>query len=94
MIGAGLLTTFGFMPVRCFMKGERARYGILLMGMAALLVFGTWGWTYAANAVNDASVYNALHAALVVYGIAFGILILGGAFAYFVFTFFRSDENR
>jgi hypothetical protein len=62
--------------------------------MAALLILGTWGWTAAANAVINAPEYNAALAALAVYGIAFAFLIVGGAFAYAVFTLFRSNASR
>ena len=61
-----------------------ARIAVLLMGMAALLVLGTWGWTEAANAVIRAPQYNPVLAVLAVYGVAFGILILGGAFMFLV----------
>ena len=60
------------------------RIGILLLGMAVILILGTWGWTTAANAVNDAGEVHPAVAALVVYGIGVLVLIVGFLFPYAV----------
>jgi uncharacterized membrane protein YidH (DUF202 family) len=61
------------------------RIGVLLVGMAVLLGVGTWGWTEAANAVLGADRFKPMLAVLVVYGVAFLILIIGTGFTYMVF---------
>ena len=66
-----------------------ARIGILLLGLAAMLVLGTWGWTELANAVYRAGA-NDVAVALTVYGVP--LLIMGVAgFTFFVF-WFRNDD--
>lgn len=60
------------------------RIGILLLGMAVIIVLGTWGWTEAANAVNDAGKAHPAIVALVVYGIGILVLIVGFLFPYAV----------
>ncbi len=69
-----------------------ARIGILLLGLAAMLVLGTWGWTELANAVYRAGA-NDVAVALTVYGVPLLIMGVGGSFTFFVF-WFRNDELR
>ena len=68
-----------------------ARIGILMLGMAVIFVFGTWGWTAAISAVRGNPDAGPVLVALTVYGIAFGFLAVGFAFPYFVLRF-RNDE--
>ena len=68
-----------------------ARIGILLLGLALILVLGTWGWTAVANAVNDADKTHPAIAALVVYGIGILFLIAGFLFPYAVLRIGNDD---
>ena len=68
-----------------------ARIGILLLGMAVIIILGTWGWTEVANAVNDAGNVHPAVAALVVYGIGILGLIVGFLFPYAVLRIRNND---
>ena len=68
-----------------------ARIGILLLGMAVIIILGTWGWTEVANAVNDAGNVHPAVAALVVYGIGILVLIVGFLFPYAVLRIRNND---
>ena len=68
------------------------RIGILALGLAAMLVLGTWGWTELANAVYRAGASDAV-VALMSYGVAFLVLAVVAGFSFFVF-WFRNDDLR
>ncbi len=68
-----------------------ARISIFLLGLAAMLVLGTWGWTELANAVYTAPRINQVAVAFTVYGVAFLIFVVGAGFTYLVF-WFRNDD--
>ena len=68
-----------------------ARIGILMLGMAVILILGTWGWTEAANAVNDADKAHPAIVALVVYGIGILFLAAGFLFPYAVLRIGNDD---
>ncbi len=67
------------------------RVGILIVGMAAILILGTWGWTEAANAVNKTDAATPVLAALVVYGIGGLFLLVGFLFPYAVLRIGNDD---
>ena len=67
------------------------RIVILLLGMAAILVLGTWGWTEALSAVSSNPEAHPVVVALAGYGIAFGFLMVGFGFPYLVMRF-RNDD--
>ena len=67
------------------------RIGILIAGMAVILVLGTWGWIAAINAVNGNPEAGPVLVALAGYGIAFGLLMVGFGFPYLVMRF-RNDD--
>ena len=67
------------------------RIVILVLGMAVILVLGTWGWTAAINAVNEMAKPDPVIIALTVYGIAFGFLIAGIGFPYLVMRIGNDD---
>ncbi len=67
------------------------RIGILLLGMAVIIILGTWGWTEAANAVNDAGNVHPAIAGLVVYGIGILFLAAGFLFPYAVLRIGNDD---
>ena len=68
------------------------RIGILLLGLASMLVLGTWGWTELANAVYRANAGDAV-VALMIYGVAFLVMAIGAGFTFFV-LWFRNDDLR
>ena len=68
-----------------------ARISIFLLGLVAMLVLGTWGWTELANAVYTAPRINQVAVAFTVYGVAFLIFVVGAGFTYLVF-WFRNDD--
>ena len=68
------------------------RIGILLLGLAVILVLGTWGWTAAINAVNSKGDAGPVLVALTVYGIAFAFLLVGIGFPYIVLKFHNDEE--
>lgn len=67
------------------------RIGILIVGMAVILILGTWGWTEAANAVNRTDEIAPALAVLVVYGIGGLFLVAGFLFPYAVLRIGNDD---
>ena len=66
------------------------RIGILFMGLAAILVLGTWGWTELANAVYRSDAGDAV-VALMIYGVSFLVIAVVAGFTFFVLSF-RNDD--
>ena len=65
------------------------RIVILLLGAAAILALGTWGWAEALNAVNSDPESGPLIEALAVYGIAVCFLIFSIGFPYLVLRYVK-----
>ena len=65
------------------------RIVILVLGMAVILVLGTWGWAGALNAVKDNPESRPILEALVVYGIAIAFLITSIGFPYLVLRYVK-----
>ena len=66
------------------------RIGVLLLGLAAMLILGTWGWTELANAVYRADAGDAM-VALMIYGVAFLVWLAVAGFTFCV-LWFRNDD--
>ena len=66
------------------------RIGILCLGLVAILVLGTWGWTELANAVYRSNAGDAV-VALMIYGVAGLALAVVAGYTYFV-LWFRNDD--
>ena len=66
-----------------------ARIVILFLGMVAILLLGTWGWSEALNAVNNNPDSGPVLEALAVYGIAICLLIVSIGFPYLVLRYVK-----
>ena len=66
------------------------RIGILFIGLAAILVLGTWGWTELANAVYRSDAGDAV-VALMIYGVSFLVIAVVAGFTFLVLSFRNND---
>ncbi|MDE2788073.1 MAG: hypothetical protein OXL37_15610 [Chloroflexota bacterium] len=66
------------------------RVSILFLGLVAILILGTWGWTELANAVYRSDAGDAV-VALMIYGVSFLVIAVVAGFTFFVLSF-RNDD--
>ena len=66
------------------------RVSILFVGLAAILILGTWGWTELANAVYRSDAGDAV-VALVIYGVSFLVIAVVAGFTFLVLSFRNND---
>ncbi len=66
------------------------RVSILFLGLVAMLVLGTWGWTELANAVYRSDAGDAV-VALMIYGVSGLVFAVVAGYTYFV-LWFRNDD--
>ena len=66
------------------------RIGILFVGLVAILILGTWGWTELVNTVYKAGP-NDFAVALAVYGVAVLVFVVVAGYTFLV-LWFRNDD--
>ena len=66
------------------------RVGILFLGLVAILILGTWGWTELANAVYRSNAGDAV-VALMIYGVSSLVFAVVAGYT-FIVLWFRNDD--
>ncbi len=66
------------------------RVSILFLGLVAILILGTWGWTELANAVYRSNAGDAV-VALMIYGVSSLVFAVVAGYT-FIVLWFRNDD--
>ena len=66
------------------------RVSILFLGLVAILILGTWGWTELANAVYRSNAGDAV-VAFMIYGVSSLVFAVVAGYT-FVVLWFRNDD--